>query len=85
LNRGAPSPLRVDAEQDLEVAALGVMTPEDVRDVVGVVVSVRPDAAADHGMPDMDAPPAELVVQHPGVDDLAGEGDPHARTGPGWG
>jgi hypothetical protein len=48
--------LRVDAEQDPEVAALGVVAPQDVGDVVGMVVSVGRDAAADRRMPDVDAP-----------------------------
>jgi hypothetical protein len=47
------SHLLVDAEPELEIAALGVVVPEDVGDVVGLVVAVWRDAAADRGMRDM--------------------------------
>ena len=59
-------------------ARAGVVAPENLGYLVGVVVSVRRDAAADRGVPDVDAAVAEVVVEHPGVDHLGGERDPDA-------
>lgn len=50
----------VDAQERLELAALGVVAPEDVGDIVGLVVAARLD------------PPADRRVRH--VHALAGEG-----------
>jgi hypothetical protein len=66
---------RVDAEPGLEAVALGVVAPEQLGDVGGLVVGARGDAAADGGVRDVDAALAQLLVQHAGVRDLAGERD----------
>src|ERR1700761_416230 len=51
------------------------MFPEDLGDVVGLVVLARGDAAGDRGVADVDAFVAQGLVEHPRVGDLAGEGD----------
>lgn len=70
----------VDAEPDLERAAFGVVAPEDVGDVVGLMVCARGDAPTDRGVGDVDAAIGELVVEHPRVGDLGGERDPEPGT-----
>ena len=56
----------VDAEPDLEVGPLGVVSPEGFGYVVGFVVSARRDAAADRRVSDVDAVAAEFCVEHAG-------------------
>src|SRR3954447_12381417 len=67
----------VDAELGLKTAGLGVVAPEQLGDVVGLVVGAGGDAAADRGVRDVHSAILDFVVEHPGVGDLAGEGDAH--------
>src|SRR5689334_25033991 len=67
-----------DADPRLKHAPVRVLLPEDLGDVVGLVVGARRDLAADSGMRDVNAAVIDLVVQHPRVGDLAGERDAHA-------
>jgi hypothetical protein len=73
----------VEADQDLEVAAVGVVAPEGLGDVVGLVVLAGGDAAGDRGVADVDALVGELLVEHPRVGDLAGRRRRRPRPGPG--
>ena len=45
----------VEAEPQLELAAVGVVAPERLGDVVGLVVAARGDPAGDRGVADVDA------------------------------
>jgi Fur family transcriptional regulator, stress-responsive regulator len=65
----------------LEDPAIDVVGPQDLGDVVGLVVGPGRDPASDCGVGDVNPLVAQRVVKHPRIRDLAREGNPDTGTG----
>lgn len=67
----------------MEYAAIDVVRPEDLGDIIGLVVGSGRDPAGYGGVGDVNPILTQRVVKHARVGDLAREGDPRRPHEPG--